>query len=153
MRRMRRRRASQSRAAAGTPSGRGFRRHGLGRRCDAVYPVRVLWVASTQHVEEELLELPRHRARLAAADRAPIELDLCERSRDTPPQIDLPWAARGRNVRGAFACRRSLIGASVAVVDDVMTTGATLDEVAASLKGAGAAYVVNWIVARTLPPN
>jgi predicted amidophosphoribosyltransferase len=37
----------------------------------------------------------------------------------------------------------------VAVVDDVMTTGATLDEVAHTLKRAGAAYVVNWVVTRT----
>jgi predicted amidophosphoribosyltransferase len=90
---------------------------------------------------------------MAAAVRAPLEIHLCERSRDTPPQIDLPWSERGRNVRGAFVCTRSLIGASVAVVDDVMTTGATLDEVAASLKAAGAAQVVNWIIARTLPPR
>jgi predicted amidophosphoribosyltransferase len=40
----------------------------------------------------------------------------------------------------------------VAVVDDVMTTGATLDELALTLKRAGAARVVNWVVARTLPP-
>jgi predicted amidophosphoribosyltransferase len=39
----------------------------------------------------------------------------------------------------------------VAVVDDVMTTGATLDELARTLKAAGAARVVNWVVARTPP--
>jgi predicted amidophosphoribosyltransferase len=54
-------------------------------------------------------------------------------------------------VRGAFRCTRSLAGARVAVVDDVMTTGATLNEVASVLKQAGAARVVNWVVARTLP--
>jgi len=90
---------------------------------------------------------------LAAATRAPLELDLCERARDAPPQMELPWAERGRNVRGAFRCTRSLIGASVAVVDDVMTTGATLDEIASTLKAAGALRVVNWVVARTSPPN
>jgi predicted amidophosphoribosyltransferase len=56
-------------------------------------------------------------------------------------------------VRGAFRCRRSLVGASVAVVDDVMTTGATLDEIAATLKAAGASHVVNWVIARTSPPG
>ena len=55
-------------------------------------------------------------------------------------------------MRGAFGCRQALTGASVAVVDDVMTTGATLDELALTLKRAGAARVVNWVVARTLPP-
>ena len=82
-----------------------------------------------------------------------LDLALCERSRDTPPQIDLPFAERRRNVRGAFRCTRALAGASVAVVDDVMTTGATLNELARTLKGAGAARVVNWVVARTFPPD
>jgi predicted amidophosphoribosyltransferase len=75
------------------------------------------------------------------------------RQRDAAPQSELPWAERRRNVRGAFACRRALAGARVAVVDDVMTTGATLDELAGVLKRAGAARVVNWVVARTLPPG
>jgi len=90
---------------------------------------------------------------IARAARKPVELALLERARDTPPQFDLPWAERRRNVRGAFTATRTLIDATVAVVDDVMTTGATLDEIAATLKAAGAARVVNWVVARTLPPQ
>ena len=82
---------------------------------------------------------------------APLDLALCVRERDTPAQIDLPYAERKRNVRGAFRCTRRLAGERVAVVDDVMTTGATLDEVASVLKQAGAARVVNWVAARTLP--
>jgi predicted amidophosphoribosyltransferase len=73
--------------------------------------------------------------------------------RDTRAQSDLPWAERVRNVRNAFRCGRALEGVTVAVVDDVMTTGATLDAVAAALKRAGAARVLNWVVARTLPPT
>jgi ComF family protein len=79
-----------------------------------------------------------------------LDLALCERSRDTPPQVRLPHAERQRNVRGAFRCTRALAGETVAVVDDVMTTGATLSEIASVLKAAGARRVVNWIVARTL---
>jgi ComF family protein len=90
---------------------------------------------------------------LARAARAPLEVDLCVRNRDTPAQTDLPLAERVRNVRGAFQCRRALPGASVAVVDDVMTTGASLDEIAATLKRAGAARVVNWVLARTPEPD
>jgi ComF family protein len=81
-----------------------------------------------------------------------LELDACVRERDGAPQIELPWDQRRRNVRGAFSCRRPLDGATVAVVDDVMTTGATLDELARTLKRAGAKRVVNWVLARTLPP-
>jgi ComF family protein len=123
---------------------------GTGERIDHVVPVPLSLRRLRERGYNQAVELARP---LAAAVRAPLELRLCERSRDTPPQIDLPWAERGRNVRGAFTCNRSLVGASVAVVDDVMTTGATLDEVAASLKAAGASHVVNWIIARTLPSN
>ncbi len=89
-------------------------------------------------------------ARRAAARPA---TGLVERARDTPPQVDLPHAERARNVRGAFRCSVPLEGASVAVVDDVMTTGATLAELAATLKRAGAARVVNWVLARTPAPG
>jgi ComF family protein len=73
------------------------------------------------------------------------------RIRATPPQADLPWKARAKNVRGAFACDAAVTGMRVAVVDDVMTTGATLHEFAKTLKAAGAAHVENWVVARTPP--
>jgi ComF family protein len=90
-------------------------------------------------------EIARHVA------PAKLDLALCVRSRDTPPQMELPYAERRRNVRGAFRCTRAIAGQSVAVVDDVMTTGATLDEIASALKSAGATRVVNWVVARTFP--
>jgi len=98
----------------------------------------------------QALEIARH---LARATGARLALDACERARDTPAQIGLPWAERAANVRGAFLSRRALDGATVAVLDDVMTTGATLDEIAGALKGSGASYVVNWVVARTFPPD
>jgi ComF family protein len=75
------------------------------------------------------------------------------RTRATAPQASLPWTERVRNVRDAFVCAVDLTGMDVAVVDDVMTTGATLSEFARTLKEAGAARVENLIVARTLPPN
>jgi ComF family protein len=89
---------------------------------------------------------------IARATGRPLEIGLCTKTRDTPAQSDLPWAERGRNVRGVFRCTRAFVGGSIALVDDVMTTGATLDELAATLKAAGAQRVVNWVVARTLPP-
>jgi len=68
-------------------------------------------------------------------------------------QASLPWAQRRRNVRGAFACTRSFGGRHVAIVDDVMTTGATLESAATALLEAGAVRVDAWVVARTLPPG
>ncbi len=68
--------------------------------------------------------------------------------RDTPPQAGLNRRARLKNVRGAFASEASLAGKHVVLVDDVMTTGATLSEAAKTLKQAGAVTVSAWVVAR-----
>ena len=72
------------------------------------------------------------------------------RVRETPPQSGLSREARLKNVRGAFDCANRLDGLRVAVVDDVMTTGATLSEAARALKKAGAAHVSAWVIARAL---
>jgi ComF family protein len=121
-----------------------------GERIDCVVPVPLSAARLRERGYNQAVELARP---LAQAARATLELALCERTRDAPPQSELPWAERSRNVRGAFRCSRSLAGMSIAVVDDVMTTGATLDEIASTLKAAGAHRVVNWVVARTSPPN
>jgi predicted amidophosphoribosyltransferase len=71
------------------------------------------------------------------------------RIRHAAPQASLSLEARRRNIRGAFLAQRNVHGFHVAVVDDVMTSGSTLDEVARVLKAAGASRVTNLIVART----
>ena len=121
-----------------------------GSRVHVVVPVPLSAKRLRERGCNQALELARP---VAAALRAPLDFGLCERTRDAPPQTELPWAERARNVRGAFRCTRALAGATVAVVDDVMTTGATLDELAGVLKDAGAARVENWVVARTPPPS
>ena len=92
------------------------------------------------------------RAVAARTDATLIDMGV-RRVRATAPQAALPWQERATNVRGAFACTIDLTGMNVAVVDDVMTTGATLTEFARTLKAAGAIQVENWVVARTLPPT
>jgi len=69
---------------------------------------------------------------------------------ETTPQTALAWSERAKNVRGAFAVVADVRGARIALVDDVMTTGATLAEAARTLILAGAADVECWVVARTL---
>ena len=81
----------------------------------------------------------------------PLTADACQRTRDTPTQAGLKWKERRRNVRGAFACDLDLSGKKIAVLDDVMTTGATLNEISRILKNQGASEVSAWVVARTLP--
>lgn len=56
-------------------------------------------------------------------------------------------------MRGAFACRGEVRGRHIALLDDVMTTGATLSEAARILLQGGAASVAAWVIARTLPPQ
>ncbi|GIX27819.1 MAG: hypothetical protein KatS3mg123_1700 [Burkholderiales bacterium] len=113
-----------------------------------------------------LIPMPLHPARLkvrgfnqaaelareiARGTRVPVAMDLCARHRDTAEQARLSMGERRRNVRGAFSCARDLDGADVAVVDDVLTTGATLNELARLLKRRGAARVRAWVVARAVP--
>ena len=96
----------------------------------------------------QALEIARHIAK----QRADIALlvDDVHRIRDTPAQAGLHVGQRRANIRHAFACDVDLSGKTVAIVDDVMTTGATLDELARTLKNRGAARVENWVVARTI---
>jgi ComF family protein len=83
----------------------------------------------------------------------PLLGNACERVRNTPPQTSLPWKARDKNMRQAFACKpeAGVRAKHVAIVDDVMTTGASIGELARALKQAGANEVSAWVVARTLP--
>lgn len=89
-------------------------------------------------------------AELAALTGIPLAGRSVIRVRSTATQTRLSPEQRRRNVAGAFACAQSsgIEGATVLVVDDVMTTGATLGEVARSLVDAGAARVFAWTFAR-----
>ncbi len=89
-------------------------------------------------------------ARVLAAEMGiPLATGACERQRHTAPQMGLSLARRRANLRNAFHCETALKDAHIAVVDDVLTSGATLDELARTLKQAGARRVTGWIVART----
>jgi ComF family protein len=92
-------------------------------------------------------ELARH---LGDALRVKVLTEACRKVAETPPQAALPFSERARNVRGAFVCDADLRQMRIAVVDDVMTTGATVNELARNLKRAGATHVSVWVVARTL---
>ena len=92
---------------------------------------------------------------LAKALGIPLAPRLLERVLETAAQSGVAPGERRRNVRGAFALadgQAQLAGRHVGVVDDVMTSGHTLDELAGVLKRAGAARVTNFVFART-PPN
>jgi ComF family protein len=93
-------------------------------------------------------EIARH---IAKHSGIALIADACRKTRETPPQAALPWKARAKNVRNAFVCDANFSGHHIGIVDDVMTTGATLNELAKKLKQRGAARVTGIIIARTLP--
>lgn len=118
--------------------------------------------------EALLLPVPAHANRLRERGYAPPSLlaaDLGRRLQlpvhegwllrviDTPPQARLQRAERLRNLRQAFALgpAAAVSGRHCVLVDDVMTTGATLATLAALLRRAGAARVDAWVFARTEP--
>ena len=92
---------------------------------------------------------------LAATVARELKLKLlpnaCRRVRDTPPQSALPWKERKKNVRNAFCCDKDLTGKRVVLVDDVLTTGASLNALAEAVLKKGGIEISAWVVARTLP--
>ncbi|MDD2832676.1 MAG: ComF family protein [Methylotenera sp.] len=124
-------------------------------------------VAPKQHIDL-IIPMPMHRTRIKergfnqaleiarlVAKQNNIKLDYTSaiRTKYTPPQASLAFKDRIKNMRGAFNCHGNLQGFSIAIVDDVMTTGASLNELAKTLKQAGASHVECWVIARTLPKS
>jgi len=88
---------------------------------------------------------------LSRALRIPWDCSLLARSRETAPQSSLRRSGRAANVADAFVVRARVDGLRVALVDDVLTTGATATAAARALLAAGAADLRTWVVARALP--
>jgi ComF family protein len=113
---------------------------------EVVVPVPLHRARLRQRGYNQALELARP---LARALGVPLRHDLLARTRSTAAQSELDAPTRRRNVRGAFVmCAEAPPPAHVAVLDDVMTTGATLAECARVLKRAGVARVDVWALAR-----
>jgi len=114
---------------------------------DAVLPMPL--------TSQRLSERGYNHAQLLAGHLAPrrVRTGVLLRVRHTPPQRGLPRAQRLKNVRRAFAVdprhTAALQGRRVALVDDVMTTGASLREAALALRAAGAAHITAIAFART----
>lgn len=92
-------------------------------------------------------------ARVVCAEQAQkLDYDSVQRHKNKPAQVSLAWQARLKNIIGVFKVQSSvhIAGQRIAIVDDVMTTGASLNELAKTLKQAGASHVECWIVARTI---
>lgn len=118
-------------------------------RADLIVPMPLHPLRLRERGFNQALELARVVSR---GNRIPIDARTCTRFRQTATQADLPWRERAGNVRGAFRCASDLTGRRLLLVDDVMTTGASLDELARTVKLHGAAQVTLLVLARALPP-
>lgn len=114
---------------------------------DAVVPVPMHWTRQiyrgTNSAEMLAVEIARNI-------RIPVARRMLRRCRKTIAQMDLQPEQRAQNVRGAFRLTTGydIHGARVLLVDDILTTGATCNEVAGVLKRAGAQSVIVAVIAR-----
>lgn len=122
---------------------------------DLLLPVPLHAKRLAERGYNQALEIARP---LARHFRLPLETRLLERHKATLPQMQLDAQARARNPHGAFALNarrlqelRAETGRleRIAVIDDVMTTGATLAEITGLLQRAGIPHVELWVAART----
>lgn len=129
----------------------------LGRACaarsacvDGLVPVPLHRTREAARGYNQALEI----ARFVAAETGTALLDgRLRRVRATAAQAGLGALERRRNVSGAFRADRSFTGRRLALVDDVLTTGSTVEAAAQALRAAGAARVEVWVVARAAPPR
>jgi ComF family protein len=135
------------------PMGRWMARAGveLLSNADALVPVPLHWARLLQRRFNQSAALARA---ISAVSHVSVADHVLERTRATPPQIGLARKARARNVQGAFkvpkAARIDVKGRRLVLVDDVLTSGATVDTCARTLLRAGAASVDVLVLARVV---
>lgn len=83
----------------------------------------------------------------------PLLLQSIDRLRDTLPQSEQNASQRAANVRGTFRLKQPLDYRHIAIVDDVMTSGHTVNEIARQLRASGVEQIEVWCVARAWPHN
>jgi ComF family protein len=120
-------------------------------------------LTQTQQMPDCLVPVPLHKARYrergfnqsieiaratGKALHIPIDVHCCIRHRDTPHQTQLTAKQRRTNMKNAFSVCKPIPAQHIAIIDDVMTTGSTVHELAVVLKKSGVARVDVWVCAR-----
>ncbi len=113
---------------------------------DAIVPVPLHWRRRWQRGFNQTEIIGDE---LSRALKIPMHTRWLRRAHGGTPQRELDAEARRRNLRDVFVCRRDVSGLHIAVIDDVVTTGATANAIATTLRTAGAASVQIWAIART----
>ena len=112
---------------------------------DLLLPVPLHAKRLRQRGYNQAVELARP---IAKRFSLPVETKVCHRIRVTPEQMGLSAKSRKENLKGAFEVRGNIEGKQIAIIDDVMTTGSTANELSQQLLKAGAKYVDVWVCAR-----
>lgn len=118
-----------------------------GRTFDLIVPLPLHPHRLRQRGFNQSAEIARH---LEKHLKIPVDRSTLRRHIATPPQAELPLKERHRNVRNAFECVGQLQGKKVLLIDDVMTSGATVSECARMLRMHGASQVSVGVLARAL---
>ena len=116
-------------------------------RPDVILPVPLHPKRLTERGFNQALEIGRPTSKIL---QIPLDRVSCQRVRYTQAQARLQAEKRGQNVKNAFKINKNLTGLHVAVIDDVITTGRTIEEFSYALKKAGAKRVDVWAVARAI---
>lgn len=126
-----------------------FRIHFRAEDLDLIIPIPVHPSRLIHRGFNQAVILGQH---LSAAAGLPMHRTVLRKIKDTPPQVGLPRAERLRNVRGSFGVARpaDIAERRILLVDDVATTGSTIQEAAKVLKKAGAGKVDALVVALRL---
>lgn len=112
---------------------------------DVVVPVPLHTARLRERGYNQSLEIARFVSRRL---RVPLDWRGTQRIRPTEPQTELPRDQRRKNVRGAFTASKAFAGQRIAIVDDVMTSGHTVNALAETLLHSGVRDVRVWVVAR-----
>jgi ComF family protein len=113
---------------------------------DYVIPVPIHPIRLQERGFNQALEISRHVCKKTGSI---LLSNVCSRTRETRSQTELSWRERHKNVQRTFACTMNFSGKHVAILDDVMTSGATLNELAKVVHRRGASKISIWVVART----
>lgn len=128
--------------------GRLLARHAASRVSpECIMPVPLHASRIRERGFNQAMELARPVGR---ALRIPIDTRTCHRNRATPAQSGMSRQGRQTNIRDAFKIRRPVPATHIALIDDVMTTGSTVNELARALKTNGAREVSVIVVARAI---
>ena len=138
------------RLALGNYFGKSLADHVGPTDADLIVPMPLHPLRLKERGFNQALELAKHVGRRLGVA---VDAHVCRRIRYTEAQVNLRWRKRIGNVRKAFVCEQDLCGKRILLIDDVMTSGASVNECARTLKAHGAIAVNLLLIARARTPG